>query len=80
MAATIRWRENQGDERAAADADEQLAAVLNDRTPAGDEAVAYLLTLYLGEHPDEELRSRQPRTADRAADPRVPGLPSDHGP
>ena len=33
----------------------RFEALLNDRTKAGDEALAYLLNIYMGEHSGEEL-------------------------
>ena len=43
------------DSRASRNAEDRLAAVLQDGTPAGDQAVAYLLTVYLGEHQGEDV-------------------------
>lgn len=37
------------------DVDWHFHSILKNRSTAGDEAVAYLLNVYLGEHPGEEL-------------------------
>jgi hypothetical protein len=33
----------------------RLYSILADRSPSGDQALVYLLTVYMGEHPGEEL-------------------------
>jgi hypothetical protein len=47
-----RWR---GESRYTPEVNRRFQALLEDRTSAGDQALAYLLTVYMGEHPGEEL-------------------------
>ena len=46
------WKEAS---RHTAEVKRRFATLLKTRTRAGDEALAYLLTVYMGEHPGEEL-------------------------
>jgi len=47
-----RWR---GESPVSTEVDRRFYSILADRSPSGDEALAYLLTVYMGEHPGEEL-------------------------
>jgi hypothetical protein len=47
-----RWR---GESRVTPEVERRIYRVLRNRTPAGDEAVAYLVTVYMGEHFGEEI-------------------------
>jgi hypothetical protein len=47
-----RWR---GESSVTDEVEKRVYTILEDHSKAGDEAVAYLLTVYLGEHPGEEL-------------------------
>jgi hypothetical protein len=47
-----RWR---GESAVSPQVEERFYAILNNKSRAGDEAIAYLLTVYMGEHPGEEL-------------------------
>jgi hypothetical protein len=44
-----------GESPVTGDVEERFHSVLEDRSPAGDEALVYLLTVYMGEHPGSEL-------------------------
>jgi hypothetical protein len=47
-----RWR---GESPVSAEVERRLYSILADRSPSGDQALVYLLTVYMGEHPGEEL-------------------------
>lgn len=47
-----RWK---GESSLTPEIEKRFEAVLDDRTKAGDQALAYLLTVYMGEHHGEEL-------------------------
>ena len=47
-----RWK---GESQYTPEVERRFYALLENRTKAGDEAVAYLLNVYMGEHPGEEL-------------------------
>lgn len=47
-----RWR---GESSVSQEVEDRVYRILGDRSKPGDEAVAYLLTVYMGEHPGEEL-------------------------
>ncbi len=47
-----RWR---GESQYTPDVEKRFYSILKNRSKAGDEAVAYLLNVYMGEHPGEEL-------------------------
>jgi hypothetical protein len=47
-----RWK---GESPHTAEVDRQFVALLRTRSRAGDQALAYLLTVYMGEHHGEEL-------------------------
>jgi len=47
-----RWK---GESPHTPEVEKRLEALLNDRSKEGDEALAYLLGVYMGEHPEEEL-------------------------
>ena len=47
-----RWR---APSPVASEVERRIYAILKNRTPAGDEAVAYLVTVYMGEHFGEEI-------------------------
>ena len=47
-----RWK---GESQYTPEVERQFYSILGNKTRAGDEAVAYLLNVYMGEHPGEEL-------------------------
>jgi hypothetical protein len=47
-----RWR---GESKYTPEVEKRFYSILGNRSHAGDEAVAYLLNVYMGEHPGEEL-------------------------
>jgi hypothetical protein len=47
-----RWK---GESSVSPEVERQFSALLRNRSRAGDQAVAYLLTVYMGEHSGEEL-------------------------
>src|SRR6185312_6520267 len=46
------WR---GESPVTPEVEKRFYAVLANHSPAGDQALAYLLTVYMGEHPGEEM-------------------------
>src|SRR5690348_8436323 len=47
-----RWR---GESPVTPEVEKRFYAVLANHSPAGDQALAYLLTVYMGEHPGEQM-------------------------
>lgn len=47
-----RWR---GESPVSAEVEKRFYAILADRSASGDQELVYLLTVYMGEHPGEEL-------------------------